>query len=795
MYIKKLTIWLFMLLALSACSDVKEALGIDDTPEVPSEGVVLTLKLPTFTKHSISTRADGGETLNTLAVLCYDSSGTYLGMTKLSGSDITATDAANGIYSAKVKVLPETSSIHVVTNTDVSDADAKDANGNVNLYNAMRSGEISTSAPICWGSISVSDLLDGSAQLSLLRMFAKVSVTSSVNSTENKFEVTGFKLYNTANSGTIASASLSGVAAPSVGCTTSTADFVTGEVPCYETPAKNAYIIIRGKYNGGSESYYKVMFLPNDATANDNQMALLRNHHYQIKIVGVNHDGWATENLARTNDCENRIKTEIIDDNPPIVDMMACRDYELGVCGEQTVLGKDKTAKVTFVTTKPDFTYDVACDANWATVEKTPVETVTLPQTDGASSKLSSVGKLYTLEVKLTENFNSEARHAKLTVTSGDLSLDIVVTQLGYDFRTDENRKVLICGLNGVADRTDYFKWMDSSLQGILPSENQGLVRNDGLHFFVGNNSVYYLIPKLSGDQLTCKDSRVKVDENSVSGYYKVTLADNSAESNNSNNYNLWVNKDALSIITITNSNNQISITYPVYHVGLFSKLSGKAAEDYQMGTKKSSGWYYYEVVDVKGANNKTYHVLDRNLGSPSDAYYSPATTDLRADSVARGGYFKVSVVENSTDAKTNNDVVDALAIGYFKVCSQSFLQDIVDCGSLQVVEKNTAYGEKYNCIQIQTTGNSQHAYVYIPMSGYYESQQLRNPYHANLWSSSRLAGYQGFSNTSPEYGFWYVYLDVYGKQKDLSNFRFVSGSSGENTGRYRGLPVRLAVE
>ena len=44
MYIKKLTIWFFMLLSvvLAACSDIRDIVG-GDTPDVPSEGVVLTL--------------------------------------------------------------------------------------------------------------------------------------------------------------------------------------------------------------------------------------------------------------------------------------------------------------------------------------------------------------------------------------------------------------------------------------------------------------------------------------------------------------------------------------------------------------------------------------------------------------------------------------------------------------------------------------------------------------------------------------------------------------------------------
>ena len=80
-------------------------------------------------------------------------------------------------------------------------------------------------------------------------------------------------------------------------------------------------------------------------------------------------------------------------------------------------------------------------------------------------------------------------------------------------------------------------------------------------------------------------------------------------------------------------------------------------------------------------------------------------------------------------------------------------------------------------------------------MSGYYEGATYKDEYHANLWTSSRLSDYQGFSASSPEYGFWYLYLDVFGKTLNMSNYRFVSGSSGGNTGRYRAMPVRLVAE
>ena len=797
MYIKKLTSWFFMLLAmaLAACSDVTEV-GGGDTPDVSPDGVVLTLKLPNFTKNSVATRAESQQ-VNKVCVLCYDSDDKYLGMSNITSSDIKPKD--DGTYEVKVMVKEGAATLHVVANADITESDAKDAEGKINLYNAVRSDNIDINAPVCWGSIKVADLLSGNLSLSLLRQFAKVSVTKDASLTN--FEITGFRLFNTASSGTIASKSINDVALPSVDCSASTAGYVSGEQPFYETPADKAYMIIRAKYDGGAETYYKVVFKNKTSDGTLEPIALLRNHHYQVKVTAVNHAGWSTEQEAIDNLPENRLSVVVVDDNPPIVNMIACKDYELGVCGKQTVLGKEKTAKITFVTTKPDFKYNVKLNADWITGYKEK-ESVVLPTSAGHHSL---TGRLYTIELTLTENYESDEHTGIVTITSGDLSRSVEITQLGYDFRTDPNRIVQIRGLAGLSsdDEADYFKWMDASLQGITPAENQGRVRNDGLHFFVGNNTVYYLIPKLQGDELTCNDTRVKVDKESVSGFYKVMLANNSDESYNDNNYNRWISDEAFTIITITNNRTNITVSYPVYHVGLFAQLTGKAATDYQLGKSKASGWYYYEMVNVVAkvtkkdgtTEYKAYYMLDRNLGATNNGYYSPSTTALKDNIGAIGGYFKISEADNSNSAKKDDHVVDALAIGNFKVCDNMCLQGLIDNNNaLAIEEETTHYGEKYNCLRI-TTRNRDIPEIFIPMSGYYEGATYKDEYHANLWTSSRLSDYQGFSASSPEYGFWYLYLDVFGKTLNMSNYRFVSGSSGGNTGRYRAMPVRLVAE
>ena len=802
MYIKKLTIWLFMLLSvvLAACSDIRDIVG-GDTPDVPSEGVVLTLKLPNFTKNTVATRATEQQ-INKLCVLCYDADDNYLGMSNITGADIKPYNDGN--YKVKVKVVEGTATLHVVANATITESDAKDASGKINLYNAVRSTDIDLNAPVCWGSITVTDLLSGKASLSLVRQFAKASITKDASLTN--FEITGFRLFNTASSGTIASESITDVALPSVDCSAKTAEYVTGEQPFYETPADKACMIIKAKYNKGPETYYKVAFQTKNPDGTFTPMALLRNHHYQVKVTAVNHAGYSSAEEAEANLPENGLSVVVVDDNPPIVDMIACKDYALGVCGKQTVKGNAKTATISFVTTKPDFKYNVKLNADWITGYK-QTESVFLPTSAGHHL---STGTLYTIELSLTENFESAAHAGTVTITSGDLSLDVEITQLGYDFRTDTNRIVQIRGLAGLSDtdNANYFHWMDTSLKGITPAENQGRVRNDGLHFFVGNNTVYYLIPKLQGDELTCNDTRVKVDENSVSGFYKVMLANNSDESYNDNNYKRWISNEAFTIITITNARTKIKVTYPVYHVGLFAHLTGKAATNYQLGKSKASGWYYYEMVDVVAkvtkkdgtTDNKTYYMLDRNLGATNNGYYSPSTTALKDNIGAIGGYFKISEATNSTDAKNNNDVVDALAIGSFKVCDNMCLQGLIDNNNdLAIEEETTHYGEKYNCLRI-TTRNKDIPEIFIPMSGYYEGKNdedavYKDSYHANLWTRSRLSDYQGFSSSSPEYGFWYLYLDAFGKSLNLSNYRFVSGSSGMNKGRYRAMPVRLVAE
>jgi len=554
-----------------------------------------------------------------------------------------------------------------------------------------------------------------------------------------------------------------------------------------ETSAGTAMVIIKANYKD-SVGYYKVA-LYKDAKEKI-QYALLRNHHYTIKVTKVNDYGFSTLEEAKKSLPENRVEVEVRDDNPEITRMIACKDYELGVSDYQEINANTTEATVTIVTTLPKATssdsalYSVTINNSWITACQQ--ETVNdIPETSR-----SSKGKKYTLKLTLTKNDQSEnPRTGTITVTYGDLSLDITIKQAGFDFRREDSARIVTMQYNNSTVAANYFKWLDRDVQGITPEEMQGAVRNDGLHFCVGTANITYLIPKLNGDKITKKDDKIKVEEDK--GKWKVSLA------NTTVNEDLWK-----SSFTITNQAG-IEITYPVYHTGIFHKIDEKSKvyKDYQLAEngdneKKVKGWFYYGVVKVEGKKadetTTTYYMLDRNLGASNNGYYAPDVVALAKNKKAIGGYFCISEKKSTSDA--TQDLSSTLAPTGYTIPTDAVFEELVNAGNLEVVPQSTSLGETYNCVRIKTV-YSELPYIYLPMGGFLEGESHKNPIHVNLWTKTLLSGTQGFGTNSPEYGFWYRYFDVYNKRIGLSNMRFVSGSNGMNNGRYKAMPIRLILK
>lgn len=776
---KKILSLLLTLLVLSSCSDSLNEDGgsaPSDGSRLEDGGITLTITLPDFSKEELTRAGDTG--LNSLNVVAYDDKGVFLSNQSVSAYELVP--GTDNTYKVKVPVTDKATKIHLVANAgDLSDTQCQSG-----LDKAAISGTINTENPVCWGMISVSDLIKANPEISLLRQFAKVNVkyektTSSDFKDDNTFELESFQLYDAADKGTIAPKDFNyNAAAVNVPADAGKANsgWQTGETPFYETAAGQAYLIVKGKYHS-VESYYKVAFLDNKTK---DAMPLLRNHAYTVKITHVNTYGWPTEAEAIKDPYpENRMRVDVKDDNPLVTDMIACKDYHLGVSDQVSGAWDEENINATVVTTiKNGETPTFSTSDGWIKKDVTINKTGTVP--DGPNS---TTGKKYEISIAVEKNeYSEEPRTGKVIVKSGDLTRTITVTQKGKDFKLAEDRKVKLVTTSTVGtseEYNDYFNKFLPRTKGIRPMDMQNdIVRNDGLHFGVGTNEFSYLIPKKTSDKVTMGASSDKftVTDNR-DGNWKVTL------NSGADNYDIWIGDFT---ITYQESGHDIAIKYPVYHCGLFHKIDASNQQP-SVDQYPVSGRFYYGVVKVKG-NSKTYVMLDRNLGASSDRCYAPGTKALEANKGAIGGYFYIAKEkQNQTDA---GNIINHLPQG-FTIPENSVFQDIIDGGNLKVEPRYTLSGEAYNSVEI-TTVNSELPVIYLPATGYVEGEAFRNVTHVSLWTRTLLAGSQGFSPTSTEYGFWYRYLDVYGKICTMSNLRFVSGSAGKNTGAYRAMPIRL---
>lgn len=783
-------IWIGLLLSLASCKDSLEAITLGGD-ELPTEGVTLSIQLPNFTPQEISTRA-GGETtesITSLWLVYYGTSGNYLDKQDCTEAYAAAPADVDGYKKIKTNLPKGTETVHLVANVpDLTEAQAA-------KLDAMKDITPNLSMPICWGKAQLSDLMSNN-KISLTRQCAKITCT--VDAAVSDFEITDLHVWHSASKGSIAPAKYEESTNENLAETTDLMDDTkpiaggpAAVVAVNETSAGKADIIIKAKYKG-TEGFYKVALYYKKDDGKTAQYALVRNHNYIVKVKSVNDAGYATEEEALKADPENRLTVTVVDDNPQIVDMIACKDYELGVCGKQTVAATNGTDPIIVpITLVTNLKAENTTDNNLYKVEiSSDAQSWITGWSQGSKSTTTSPeeGTKFVLNLTLVANNKSEKpREGTITITSGDLKRTIKIHQEGYDFKRADDRQVLI-KLKDSDTPFAYFAWLDSEMHGVKPSENkvnnQEKTRNQGLHFSVGDNTISYLIPKKDGDQFVKKSDKISYSDEVYEGnnYYKVTL--------NTNNYDLWIDEEGFVIKNTEDADHPFTIKYPIYHAGVFGEI--KNLGDEQLGEKKI-GWYYYGVVKIlvdepsvdgkTTTSNKPYYMLDRNLGASNSDFYSPGSANIANDKGSIGGYFKIS------NDKQSNAYIDKYVIGNFRVPKGNELEAIANKASVDPLETST--GERYNCIRIPTE-SSQKDYIYIPISGYYESNSFKDEYHANLWSQSLLSGYQGFSTDSKEYGFWYLYLDIYNKAKTITNARFVQGYDGNSTNRFKAMPIRL---
>lgn len=793
--IKHLMIWMGLLLCLVSCKDTMEAIGLGGD-EIPAEGVTLNIELPNFSEKKINTRAGADESISKVTAVFYGEGNTY----KDKADVKIGSKNADGTYQATISKVPSgTKTVHLVTNvSNLEETEAKDLQ-NIALATPRT---IDTSSPVCWGSVSLTDLLNGSANVSLYRQYAKVTLKVA-DAVKDVFpeEDAGLIINHTAAKSAIAPADYNvlteDLAATTEFSNTNVGNETSREVAVTETSAGVANVIIKAKYNG-KEGYYKVG-LYKDAKTKKDQYALLRNHNYTITVTKVNDYGFKKLDEAIKAQPENRIEAEVVDDNPAITNMIACKDYELGVSDDLSVKATAAEATeaikatITLVTTLSSATsaddelYGVSINPpanSWIKFNKDKdVKETKLPE----SGSKSSPGMKYVLTFTLNPNIHETPRTGTVTISSGDLKLDVKITQAGYDFMRDDPKRRVKMLINGSEIQSHYFAWLDK-VKGIRPDQMQGAVRNNGLHFTVGKNAYSYKIPKKTGDKLpgdvqTYTDGHFTVSADG--DYWKVTLNDD-----RDNNYDLWKGT-----FTIKNTDEKIDITYTVYHTGIFHEITDDMASKYELAedgvdSLKVKGMFYYGVVKVKGKEH-TYIMLDRNLGATDNSPYVPDVNELKDHKGAIGGYFKIADDKDKNKDKKQWNLSSTLSPEGFEIPEKSVFEDLIANGTLKTEVRHTALGESYYCTFMNTT-SSELQTIYLPYGGYLEGESHKYPMHVVFWTKTLVSGTQGFSVKSPEYGYWYNYFDIFNSKKGMSNVRFVSGSNGNNTGRYKAMPLRL---
>lgn len=735
--------------------------------------VKLNLRLPAFA--AASTRAVDEDALQDIKIYFMQGDAVESDKTlSLADGNLELGEGANkNIATATVLVPAGTTSIRLVGNYTAAGL-IDETDENVMTFNPN-----SKSALVFYGESTVQNLESGNGNIDLYRSCAKTTFALDEELTD--FEVVSYAFYGKPNSGIVAYTTPeattpnlpAGIAYANDPVTVSATDMDASPYYHYEAAAGKCCWIIEGKYNG-QVGYYKVAYIEDDdeehtADNNAEELALLRNHHYQFVIKGVNAPGYATPAAALEAPAENRLRVVLNDHAENIFDIIACADYYLGVKDEVTASAENKYYEFDIISSYKDGlpTATLVETADWISDIKVAVSknTTTAP-TDG---------KLYTVSCTLDPNTaSSDSRTAKILIRVGDLSREVRLTQEGADFmygalapqvailNSEVTSPEFTTGT--LSGEVNYFGFLKESLNGET-EEEMGVSRGDGLHFQVyaesGKQFTYKIAKLPTSKSPTLKEtdsSLVTVKEEGDYWTVELTAAGNE-------NYKIWTS-------SLVMQDGEVTITYQVYHTGIIHYLDD--SDKSQMAGPSGqtvNGWFYYEQVDVTGDDGQTYHILDRNIGASSNVAYSPGSTFLSNATEARGAYLIVPGQQQMAKLEAKLPAGFNTLPGMYHLANMGFKLF------------NAAEGS----MGWDTQSNSLLPRIYLPVAGSMDGTSHVDEFRAEIWSNTMVQGNQGFFPGDAEYGYWYRILNVYGAEINITTQRIASRSTGAS----RGIPVR----
>lgn len=827
-----LCVCLFLLLSVASCTD--EEIG----SRLPRDGelVEMTFILNVAQTEDVAlTRADADENrVDNLYLLVFDSENydhKLEQMQKLESNDLTDAGDGRKKFTAQLEASRKEKYIYIVANADEQLADIST---NITTLDDIRSmftnsdlgapfvmsGMMNTTIP------GIDLVID---DFPLYRTAAKVTIqTEGVDN----FNLVSFTAKNCDNVGSIlAGAEASVPVSPAYG-----EAYLYGNYPLYLCPSNKdsqSFLIIEGTFDDGTyQSHYYRINLKDEKDWLD----IMPNHHYEVRITGVNGPGYATKEEAAEHDPTGLTAT-IFDHQPTVYNMITDGSQELGV-SDTIEIGAQAAATAEFSIkyypgTPDNLKVEVDAASSWLELDNNGAPTATQQLNDGEET-----GTLYTYCAKTKiQNLSGDDRYGHILVSAGGLSRVVVVKQaeefLNDQFgtikllvkeyeRDEETWKVTNTKELGTYD--DYWDFIrgketdpTKKLYGINPEDMGGKIRTEGFHAPMSDFLQFVYTFTLPNETSSSAYSNVSWKVELAEGYEDkllfwegsnspvgggVTidkassfLSGNTLKGQSFTFTNSLLDmqrpdgsivadayrygKDAFRIVlTNQTTGGTTTLSYDLYHTGVFDYDDGTGT--HQTGGKNDQGWYYYEVIQM--GNN---YWLDRNLGAKSSGYYMQdgdggsllGDGDWPLSNNSAGGLYCIA------GPPTNNEpnIYDDICPKGFRVPYMSEFNALVADPKFRneyVVNTGVNYWSSHYLSDKGT--------VYFPKNRmYYDDSQAAGDANAGYyWTRTAALGASG-----SERGYWLQFMKFSGSNASAGRYRIFQGSDPNN--RRNGMSVR----
>ena len=732
---KKLLTYLLPLALLGACSDDMMEPMMQGVPEdgelnirfaVPEMKTVRTRADDTSVANALMLVFDGG----TLAQASAVTPAADLSCTITLKQELRKKTGLEFVFIANSNVIDES---FFPEGETLENLKAPDSDYNMGvLWENHTIGDSQEDLMLMSGRITLGQLLSYSS-VPLVRNAAKVTLTLDAGDGTG-VEAVPYRVYGQAASSPVIAGAYT-ITAPPVTDTSYEQSYPDLDVsatvgPVYMHPTANAssgdvHVIARLPYSDGNRYYYR-LDIADASTVYD----IESNHHYELVVKSVGCKGYTNPAEAalhpfRAGADDSGVTYCIHDHAPEIYNMISDGVRELGVphtvtrtvsdAGVQTFYVKVLDKSVTdssglTALTKENFR--VTSGSSWMSI--TEVRPTDSPGTaisgtdptygDGAYASGSPVqnpdvndaGTVYLVTLTFTRSMDAGDLKGNILVTWGGLSREVPVVW-DRTFRADQMLEAVKLTINSPSDSyvnitsVDYFDTYaddgsiltdgfipdedndrgNARVKGVKAADNNGLSRNEGLHFPMpyGTGTTYtYAITyrDLGGDSKYTW--RAEISDNmkglvefvdaggntlsSPSGTIEATATTGpTIRLRNSGNSSYAYTVGEL-ILTVTPDGTDLDITYPLtlYHTGFFHK---DVREDYVPGgsISRESSYTYYEVVELTDGN----YWLDRNLGATSSGLYIEMSDGQAFYGDKSAGGYCYRVAKYGTDTNNNN--------------------------------------------------------------------------------------------------------------------------------------------